>query len=116
MYQVKLEQEKERYKSELQLKKEKLKQIRDFHQPMDFKSLDEHKERFDMERKRLTINYEETRNRKNIEIKKENNEIIKTLRGLQPNGQDKVNINSVEEDLEALKENLKNKFKVSPSK
>ena len=82
------------------------------HQPLDFKSLDEHKERFETERKRLTVDYQEMRNKKMVEIKKENVEIIKTLRGLSPRKQEKKNVH---EDLDTSKETLKTKFRANPS-
>lgn len=115
LYQVKMEQEQERHKSELQLKKERLKQIRDLHQPLDPKVLGEHKDRFEAERKRLQVDYQDARNKKLGDIRKENAEITRTLKELNPEGQDKK-MKNVQEELETIKENLKYKFRASPSR
>lgn len=61
LYVKKEEMFQKKKKSELELHKERLKQIRDFFQPMDFKEISSHEKKFEIQRKRLSYDLHEKR-------------------------------------------------------
>lgn len=81
---------------------------------MDQKALGEHKEKFETERKRLQIDYQDARKQKLDEIKSKNVELTRHLKTLNPDG-GITKRKSVQDDLETIKETLQ-KIKASPSR